>query len=63
MSANQFEKKSEAWSARFSEPTSELVKRYTDEFVSANGRVMISDSANHSFDNLQPAIFLPLLYQ
>ena len=29
MSANQFEKKSEAWSARFSEPTSELVKRYT----------------------------------
>ncbi len=29
MSANQFEKKSEAWSALFSEPTSELVKRYT----------------------------------
>jgi argininosuccinate lyase len=29
MPANQFEKKSEAWSARFSEPTSELVKRYT----------------------------------
>ncbi|HEY4957379.1 MAG TPA: argininosuccinate lyase [Caldimonas sp.] len=29
MSRNQFEKKSEAWSALFSEPTSELVKRYT----------------------------------
>ena len=29
MSANQFEKKSEGWSALFSEPTSELVKRYT----------------------------------
>ena len=24
---------------------------------------MICDSANHSFDNLQPSIFLPLLYQ
>jgi argininosuccinate lyase len=29
MSINQFEKKSEAWSALFSEPMSELVKRYT----------------------------------
>jgi argininosuccinate lyase len=29
MSANQFEKKSQAWSALFSEPMSELVKRYT----------------------------------
>jgi argininosuccinate lyase len=29
MSANQFEKKSEAWSALFTEPTSELVQRYT----------------------------------
>ena len=29
MSTNQFEKKSEAWSALFTEPTSELVKRYT----------------------------------
>ena len=28
-SANQFEKKSQAWSALFSEPMSELVKRYT----------------------------------
>ncbi len=27
--SNQFDKKSEAWSALFSEPTSELVKRYT----------------------------------
>ena len=26
---DQFEKKGEAWSARFSEPVSELVKRYT----------------------------------
>jgi argininosuccinate lyase len=29
MSADQFEKKSEAWSALFSEPMSELVQRYT----------------------------------
>ena len=29
MSQNQFDKKSEAWSALFSEPMSELVKRYT----------------------------------
>jgi argininosuccinate lyase len=29
MSNNQFEKKSQAWSALFSEPMSELVKRYT----------------------------------
>ncbi len=29
MQANQFDKKTEAWSALFSEPTSELVKRYT----------------------------------
>jgi argininosuccinate lyase len=29
MQANQFDKKSEAWSALFSEPMSELVKRYT----------------------------------
>ncbi len=29
MSQNQFEKKSEAWSALFSEPMSDLVKRYT----------------------------------
>ena len=29
MSSNQLDKKSEAWSALFSEPMSELVKRYT----------------------------------
>jgi argininosuccinate lyase len=29
MTQNQFDKKSEAWSALFSEPMSELVKRYT----------------------------------
>jgi len=29
MSSNQFDKKSEAWSALFSEPMSELVQRYT----------------------------------
>ena len=29
MSANQLDKKSQAWSALFSEPMSELVKRYT----------------------------------
>ena len=29
MSANQLDKKSEAWSALFSEPMSELVQRYT----------------------------------
>jgi unsaturated rhamnogalacturonyl hydrolase len=39
------------------------IQRYTDEYVSANGTVTINDSANHSFDNLQPSIFLPLLYQ
>jgi unsaturated rhamnogalacturonyl hydrolase len=41
----------------------QYIQRYTDEFVSSSGAVTISDSANHSFDNLQPAIFLPLLYQ
>ena len=29
MSSNQLDKKSQAWSALFSEPMSELVKRYT----------------------------------
>jgi unsaturated rhamnogalacturonyl hydrolase len=41
----------------------QYIQRYTDEFVSASGTVTISDAANHSFDNLQPSIFLPLLYQ
>jgi argininosuccinate lyase len=29
MSKNQFDQKSQAWSALFSEPMSDLVKRYT----------------------------------
>ena len=29
MTGNQFDKKSQAWSALFTEPMSELVKRYT----------------------------------
>ncbi len=33
MSANQLDKKSEAWSALFSEPMSELVKRYTSSVL------------------------------
>jgi argininosuccinate lyase len=44
MSANQFEKKSEAWSALFSEPTSELVKRYTAS-VSFDQRLWRADIA------------------
>ena len=39
------------------------IQLYTDEFVGEDGAVRMLDSANHSFDNLQPAIFLPLLYQ
>jgi unsaturated rhamnogalacturonyl hydrolase len=39
------------------------IQRFTDQFVSANGTVTIIDPTNHSFDNLQPAIFLPVLYQ
>ena len=41
----------------------QYIQRYTDEFVSASGAVTITDAMNHSFDNLQPAIFLPVLYQ
>jgi rhamnogalacturonyl hydrolase YesR len=41
----------------------QYIQKFTDEYVSANGTVTISDAANHSFDNLQPSIFLPLLYQ
>ena len=44
MSANQFEKKSEAWSALFSEPTSELVQRYTAS-VSFDRRLWRADIA------------------
>ena len=39
------------------------IQRFTDQFVSANGAVTLTDPTNHSFDNLQPAIFLPVLYQ
>ena len=41
----------------------QYIQKFTDEYVSASGAVTITDSANHSFDNLQPSIFLPLLYQ
>jgi argininosuccinate lyase len=44
MSANQFDKKSEAWSALFSEPTSELVQRYTAS-VSFDQRLWRADIA------------------
>ena len=44
MAANQFEKKSEAWSALFSEPTSELVQRYTAS-VSFDRRLWRADIA------------------
>jgi argininosuccinate lyase len=44
MSTNQFEKKSEAWSGLFSEPTSELVKRYTAS-VSFDQRLWRADIA------------------
>jgi unsaturated rhamnogalacturonyl hydrolase len=39
------------------------IQNFTDRYVNASGAVMISDPQNHSFDNLQPSIFLPLLYQ
>src|SRR6185437_15635188 len=41
---NQFDRKSEAWSALFSEPTSELVKRYTAS-VSFDRRLWRADIA------------------
>ncbi len=44
MSHNQFDKKSEAWSALFSEPMSELVKRYTAS-VSFDQRLWQADIA------------------
>jgi argininosuccinate lyase len=44
MSANQFDKKTEAWSALFSEPMSELVKRYTAS-VSFDRRLWRADIA------------------
>ncbi len=42
MSANQLDKKSEAWSALFSEPMSELVKRYTAS-VDFDQRLWLAD--------------------
>jgi argininosuccinate lyase len=50
MSANQFEKKSQAWSALFSEPMSELVKRYTAsvEFDQRLWRADIAGSLAHA---------------
>ena len=39
------------------------IQNFTDRYVNASGAVTISDPQNHSFDNLQPSIFLPLLYQ
>ena len=44
MSANQFDKKTEAWSALFSEPMSELVQRYTAS-VSFDQRLWRADIA------------------
>ena len=44
MSANQFDKKTEAWSALFSEPMSELVQRYTSS-VSFDRRLWRADIA------------------
>ena len=44
MSADQFEKKSEAWSALFSEPMSELVQRYTSS-VTFDRRLWRADIA------------------
>src|SRR4051812_20303106 len=44
MSANQFDKKTEAWSALFSEPMSELVQRYTSS-VAFDRRLWRADIA------------------
>ena len=44
MTANQFDKKSEAWSALFSEPMSELVQRYTSS-VAFDRRLWRADIA------------------
>lgn len=50
MSTNQFDKKSQAWSALFSEPMSELVKRYTAsvEFDQRLWRADITGSLAHA---------------
>ena len=50
MSANQLDKKSEAWSALFSEPMSELVRRYTSsvDFDRRLWRADIAGSLAHA---------------
>ena len=50
MTANQFDKKTEAWSALFSEPMSELVQRYTSSvaFDRRLWRADIAGSAAHA---------------
>ena len=37
------------------------IRRYADEFVSAAG--VVSIPADHSFDNIQPSVLLPFLFQ
>src|SRR5204863_9730961 len=39
------------------------IQKYVDGYVGANGSVPIPASGMHSFDNMQPSIFLPVLYQ
>jgi unsaturated rhamnogalacturonyl hydrolase len=39
------------------------IQRYVDGYVGSNGSVPIPAANMHSFDNMQPSIFLPLLYQ
>jgi len=50
MTSNQLDKKSEAWSALFSEPMSELVKRYTSSvfFDKRMWRADIAGSLAHA---------------
>jgi hypothetical protein len=39
------------------------IQNYVDRYVNASGSVPIPAANMHSFDNMQPSIFLPLLYQ
>jgi argininosuccinate lyase len=61
MSQNQFENKSEAWSALFSEPTSELVKRYTASvgFDRRLWRADIAGSLAHATMLAEVAVITP----
>ena len=57
MSSNQFDKKSEAWSALFSEPMSELVKRYTasvgfDQRMWKANRTALQDLPSTHFEEI-----------